>query len=62
MLELIKELMEREWWFELCDGYYGCNSDGECDYHLHIHLGNVEYRVFNDEQAQELLNEIRTYW
>lgn len=62
MLQLIKELMEREWWFEMCTGYDGPNSDGELDYHLHIYLGNTERRIYTDAQAQELLDEIRTHW
>lgn len=62
MLELIRELLRREWQFELCNGYDGLNSDGELDYHLHMYLGNREYRIYDDTQAKELLNEIRVYW
>jgi hypothetical protein len=62
MIELIKELLKREWWFEMCTGYDGANSDGELDYHLHIYLGNQEFRIYNDEQAKELLDEIHMYW
>lgn len=62
MLELIKELLEREWQFELVKGPYGLNSDGEMDYHLHMYLGNTERRVYGDTDSQELLEEIRKYW
>ena len=61
MLELIQELLRREWQFELCTGYDGLNSDGQLDYHLHIYISNEEYRIYNSEQAFELLDDIKTY-
>ena len=58
MLELIQELMRREWWFELCTGYAGLNSDGELDYHLHTYIGNRDYRIYNDKDAKLFLDEV----
>ena len=58
MLELIQELLRREWQFEVCKGYNGLNSDGELDYHLHIYISNEEYRIYNDTQAKLLLDEV----
>ena len=62
MLELIKELLEHEWPFELVTGPYGLNSDWEDAYHLHIYLGNEEYKVYDDTDARKLLTEIKLYW
>lgn len=62
MLELIKELMKREWQFELVTGPNGLGSDWQDGYHLHMHLGNEEHKVYNDSDAISLLTEIRTYW
>jgi hypothetical protein len=62
MLELIKELMEREWQFELVTGPDGLGSDWQDAYHLHMYLGNEEHKVYNDADAISLLTEIKTYW
>lgn len=58
MLELIQELLRREWLFELCTGYDGIDSDSELDYHLHMYIGNQEYRIYTDKQAKLLLDEV----
>ena len=62
MLELIKELMKHEWQFELVHGPYGLNSDYEMNYHLHFYHLNDEIYVFNDDEAQKVLDELRDYW
>lgn len=62
MTELIKEFLKREWWFEMCTGYEGANSDGELDYHFHSYLGNQEIRAYDATDAKKWLDEIREYW
>ena len=62
MLELISILLEREYQFEVVTGYDGLNSDGQLNYHLHMHLGNEERRIYNDDEARELLDEIKMHW
>lgn len=56
MLELIKELMEREWEFETV-----YNEEAGV-YALTYILGNERRMAVSDKDAHELLNEIRTYW
>lgn len=62
MIELIKEFLKREWWFEMCTGFDGANSDGELAYHFHSYLGNREIRAYDDADAKAWLDEIREYW
>jgi hypothetical protein len=54
--------MERCWQFELVTGPDGLGSDWQDGYHLHMYLGNEEYKVYDDADAISLLTEIRTYW
>lgn len=62
MLELIKELLKREWQFELVTGPDGLGSDWQDGYHLHMYLGNEERKVYDDTDARLLLDEIKVYW
>jgi hypothetical protein len=50
MIELIKELVKRNWSFEYNEGT------------LYLILGNTERWVKSNEDAEKLLNEIKTYW
>lgn len=60
MKKLIKELLKREWNFELTRTENGVCDGG--DYHLHMYLGNTERDIYNDSQAKELLAEIKKHW
>lgn len=50
MIKLIKELIKRNWSFEYNEGT------------LYLILGNTERWVNSNEDAKELLKEIKTYW
>ena len=56
MLELIKELLEREWEFEMQ------RNDEVGVYALVMILGNGCRMCCNDKDAEELLEEIKMYW
>lgn len=56
MLQLIKELLKREWSFTLTD------SDGTDRYHLELILGNQILYVYNSNDARSVLKEIREHW
>jgi hypothetical protein len=56
MLQLIKELLKRQWGFTLTD------SDDTDEYHLELILGNQLLYVYNSDDARSVLTEIREHW
>ena len=50
MVELVKEVLNRKWNCTIEDGV------------IYIILGNIEYIVTNDTEAQDVLDEIKKYW
>ena len=56
MLQLIKELLKREWNFTLTD------SDDTDQYHLELILGNRLLYVYDSTDAKSVLKEIRENW
>jgi hypothetical protein len=58
MLSLIKELVKREWDFTMSHEQMGF----EDDYHLEVTLGSQTRCIYNEDEARELLKEIRKHW
>lgn len=56
MIELIKELLKREWEFQMV-----YNEDAGV-YHLQMCLGNGFVCAYGNDDAKELLKEIRMHW
>lgn len=56
MLELLKELLCREWEFS----FHKPDETGE--YYFYMVLGNGERVAYTEKDALEILEEIRTYW
>ena len=50
MLELLKEVLSRNWDCEICEGK------------IYLILGNAEHEITNDDQALRVLDEIKVYW
>lgn len=54
MIELIKELLKREWEFSVF--HMGTS------YVMSLMLGNDEHIIVGDSQAIKMLDEIQTFW
>lgn len=56
MIELIKELLKRQWEFQTV------YDEDTGAYRLQMFLCNEFFCVYNNDDAKSLLTEIRRYW